>query len=190
MIKKLFKAFFFIIVVTLISKPSYSNQSIEDQIKEIDANVIFMRHALAPGYGDPESFNLENCNSQRNLNGEGKKQAQQIGQYFTKNEIFFLEILTSEWCRCIDTAKEMNIGASKTFDGLNSFFQDYLNKPDVMKKLNLKLSQLDKEKLTLMITHQVVISEVTNISTQSGGIILYNSKNKNAKEFNIIDLQE
>ena len=35
-------------------------------------NVFFLRHALAPGYGDPPDFNVDNCKTQRNLNTEGK----------------------------------------------------------------------------------------------------------------------
>ena len=187
---KIFKTSFFVFFILIVAQPSYANQAIEKQIDNIKANVIFIRHTLAPGYGDPENFNLQDCLSQRNLDKIGKKQAQLIGQYFIKNKISFTEILTSEWCRCIDTAREMNIGISNTFDGLNSFFQDYSSKSEIMHKLNLKLNKLNSENFTLMITHQVVISEVTNIKPPSGGIVLYNSNNKTALEFKIIDLYE
>ena len=187
---KIFKTSFFVFFILIVTQPSYANQAIEKQIDKIKANVIFIRHALAPGYGDPENFNLQDCLSQRNLDKAGKEQAQMIGQYFIENKISFIEILTSEWCRCIDTAREMNIGTSNTFDGLNSFFKDYSSKSNIMKKLNLKLSKLSGKNLTLMITHQVVISEVTNITPPSGGIVLYNSLNKTASEFKITDLYE
>ena len=182
------KYIFFILILVILSHSSYANQTIIDQIDEISANVIFMRHALAPGSGDPKNFNLQDCQSQRNLNDAGKEQAHKIGKFFLKNKIVFTEILTSEWCRCIDTAREMNIGLSKTFDGLNSFFQGYSNKSYVIKKLNIKLGKLSTKSIILMITHQVVIAEITNKSPLSGGIILYNSKSKIAKEFNITDL--
>ena len=54
------------------------------------------------------------------------------------NNIRFSEVLSSEWCRCKDTVKEMKIGKWKTFSGLNSFFQGYSNKNEVLKKLNKK----------------------------------------------------
>ena len=178
---------FIFVLLGFISHPSYAYQSIIEQIDEFNANVIFMRHALAPGFGDPVNFNVQDCKSQRNLNDAGREQAQNIGQFFLKNKIIFTEILTSEWCRCIDTALEMNIGVPTSFDGLSSFFQGHVNKSDVIKKLNIKLDNLSSESLTLMITHQVVIAEITSISPPSGGIILYNSKNKTSKEFKIAD---
>ena len=179
-----------LILFGFISQVSYASQPIIEKIDEINANVIFMRHALAPGFGDPVNFNLQDCKSQRNLNDAGIEQAQNIGQFFLKNKIIFTEILSSEWCRCIDTALEMNIGATSTFEGLNSFFQGHVNKSDVIKKLNIKLDNLSSKSLILMITHQVVIAEITSISPPSGGIILYNSKNKTAKEFKITDYDQ
>ena len=179
-----------LILFGFISQVSYASQPIIEKIDEINANVIFMRHALAPGFGDPVNFNLQDCKFQRNLNDAGIEQAKNVGQFFLKNKIIFTEILSSEWCRCIDTALEMNIGASSTFEGLNSFFQGHVNKSDVIKKLNIKLDNLSSKSLILMISHQVVIAEITSISPPSGGIILYNSKNKTAKEFKITDYDQ
>ena len=110
--------------------------------KSISANIIFLRHALAPGVGDPLAFIKEDCTTQRNLNNEGRLQARLIGDYLRKSNIRFSEILTSEWCRCIDTAKELDIGKWKTFSGLNSFFQGHEKKYLVVNKLRKKIKSL------------------------------------------------
>ena len=52
--------------------------------------ILFLRHTLAPGFGDPQNFNIENCNTQRNLNEEGRYQAKIIGNVFKKNNLIFL----------------------------------------------------------------------------------------------------
>ena len=164
---------------------SLAKDNLAATIKNKQANVIFLRHALAPGYGDPKDFDLNNCNKQRNLNKIGRNQAKNIGKYFLRNKIKFDEILSSEWCRCKDTAKELNIGKWETFSGLNSFFQSYSDKEKVLNLLRNKLNNIDKNSLNLMITHQVVIAEITGIYTHSGGIVIYNSYNKTAKEIKI-----
>ena len=160
-----------------------AKSNLNSLIQNSGTNVIFLRHALAPGYGDPEDFNINKCNTQRNLDNKGIKQAFHIGKYFKGYRIKFDEILTSEWCRCKDTAKYMNIGKWKTFSGLNSFFQGYSLKKEVIGKLRAKLKELKKENLILMITHQVVINEITGINTTSGGIVLYNTISKDAIEY-------
>ena len=78
----------------------------------------------------------------------------------------------------------MKIGKWKTFSGLNSFFQGYSNKNEVLKKLNKKLSSTSNNELVLMVTHQVVISKITGISPPSGGIVIYNSQTRQSKQLN------
>ena len=146
--------------------------------KSISANIIFLRHALAPGVGDPLDFIKEDCSTQRNLNNEGRLQARLIGDYLRQSNIRFSEILTSEWCRCIDTAKELDVGKWKTFSGLNSFFQGHEKKYLVVNKLRKKIKSLKSSDFVLFVTHQVVITEITGEVPRSGEMVLYNSITK------------
>ena len=84
--------------------------------------IIFIRHALAPGSGDPEGFNLKDCSTQRNLDQEGINQSKKIGLLFEKNNISIDQVLSSQWCRCKDTAKYA-FKKYKEFSPLNSTFQ-------------------------------------------------------------------
>ena len=151
--------------------------------KSISANIIFLRHALAPGVGDPLAFIKEDCSTQRNLNNEGRLQARLIGDYLRQSNIRFSEILTSEWCRCIDTAKELDIGKWKTFSGLNSFFQGHEKKYLVVNKLRKKIKSLKSSDFVLFVTHQVVITEITGEVPRSGEMVLYNSITKQKSRF-------
>ena len=65
--------------------------------------AILMRHALAPGTGDPADFALDDCSTQRNLSDEGRAQARMIGEAFASRGIRIDEVLTSQWCRCRET---------------------------------------------------------------------------------------
>ena len=175
-----------VIFITLfLVAEAFARSELEAIKKNISANVIFLRHALAPGVGDPINFIKEDCSTQRNLNDTGRLQARLIGNYLRSTNLKFSQILTSEWCRCIDTAKELNLGQWTTFSGLNSFFQEYEKKDQVINKLQKKLDSLGYSDLALFVTHQVVISEQTGIMPRSGEMVLYNSITKQKARYMI-----
>ena len=178
-VKLLFIVIFFIFLIFL--RPVFSSDFFQKEINKLNANVIFLRHSWAPGFGDPENFKIDDCSTQRNLSDEGVLQARKIGKFFLINQIQFSEILTSEWCRCKDTINEMNIGDWKTFPGLNSFFQNFSKKNIVLPLLYDRLNNVKNDDFILLVTHQVVISEITNISPPSGGIVIYSTINRKAK---------
>ena len=174
-----------IFITLLLVAEAFARSELEIIKKNISANVIFLRHALAPGVGDPENFIKEDCSTQRNLNNKGRLQARLIGNYLRSTNLKFSQILTSEWWRCIDTAKELNLGQWTTFSGLNSFFQVYEKKDQVMNKLQKKLDSLGYSDLALFVTHQVIISEQTGIVPRSGEMVLYNSITKQKARYMI-----
>jgi phosphohistidine phosphatase SixA len=161
-----------------------TNNNLVEAVEAIDANVIFMRHALAPGFGDPISFNVTDCSTQRNLNDVGRAQARSIGKAMLNSGFRFNEVLSSQWCRCTQTAELLNLGHWNTFSGLNSFFQDHANKQITLDLLHRKLASLGHG-LTLMVTHQVVISAITNHVVGSGALVAYNSTTFEAQSFTL-----
>jgi len=143
-------------------------------------NVIFLRHALAPGYGDPSEFDISDCKTQRNLNEEGRDQARSIGIKLKMKGSLFNEIYSSEWCRCLETATLMDIGEVTKFSGLNSFFQNHYDKNETLRNLMQKLEHLSEKNRILMVTHQVVISSVTGINVGSGVAVAYSTTDGSA----------
>jgi phosphohistidine phosphatase SixA len=150
--------------------------SIRDQLNEIDANVLLMRHALAPGFGDPKKFVINQCTTQRNLDDVGRDQAKSLGLKLKQEGLIFDKIYSSYWCRCLETAQLLNLGTVDSFAGLNSFFQGHVERNQTLQLLQKKFVDLDQNSLTLMVTHQVVIQAVTGISVSSGDLVTYNSK--------------
>ncbi|NCW61323.1 MAG: histidine phosphatase family protein, partial [Rhodobacteraceae bacterium] len=128
--------------------------------------------------GDPAHFALENCDTQRNLDSVGRKQAMEIGAEIRHSATNFTEVLSSEWCRCKETAELLGLGPWTPFSGLNSFFQDFADKDVVLEKLEQKLR-------TLMVTHQVVITSVTGQAVGSGEFIAFNTRTKEARKFRL-----
>jgi broad specificity phosphatase PhoE len=155
-------------------------------IAETGANVMFMRHALAPGYGDPSHFDVNDCATQRNLDATGRAQAKALGKVLGQHQIRFDEIKSSQWCRCQETARLLNVGKVVPFAGLNSFFEEHADREQTLSQLKSYLDSLKQDDLVLLVTHQVVISAVTGIYAPSGGVVLFNTTAKASKA---LDLQ-
>ena len=154
------------------------NEKLIDKLKEGE-KLIFIRHAYAPGSGDPNNFNLNDCSTQRNLSKEGKKQAQYIGEFFIKNKIEIDEVLSSEWCRCKETAK-IAFKDFSTNNFLNSFYSSKYakNKDKQVDALKNFIKNFKSNKNLVFVTHYVLISEVLNYNSSSGEIVV-SDKNLN-----------
>ena len=165
-----------LIILFLFNHKSYANENIVEILKK-NNNIIFIRHSLAPGSGDPENINLKDCKTQRNLNSEGIKQSKKIGNFFKKNDIKVEHVFSSEWCRCKDTAFHA-FNSYKTFDALNSFYSEkfYKNKNKQIKSLKKFINGWDNNSNLVLVTHYVVILELLGIAAGSGEIIISNKK--------------
>ena len=174
-----FLTFFIIIFISLttpIKADLYKN--LINQLED-GGKLIFIRHAYAPGNGDPAGFNLNDCSTQRNLSEDGRKQAQHIGEFFTKNKIEIDKVLSSEWCRCKETAK-IAFKNYSTNSFLNSFYSSKFskNKDKQVKAFNYYIKNLESKKNLIFVTHYVFISEVLNYGPSSGEIVV-SDKNLN-----------
>ena len=162
----------FFILNLFISNTVIADQSV---IKELQkgGKIVFIRHSLAPGNGDPDNIDLTKCDTQRNLNQEGIEQSKNIGILFSDNNIQIDKVLSSEWCRCKDTAR-FAFNNYETFKGLNSFYQEkfYKYKDEQIKSLKKYISNWNGEKNLILVTHFVVISEMLNFGTSSGEIVV------------------
>ena len=136
--------------------------------------IILIRHSLAPGGGDPPGFKINDCKTQRNLNRTGINQSKKIGKLFKKNKVPVDQVLSSQWCRCKDTAKYA-FGNFKEFTALNSTFQPPYNKNEgkQLKELYKFIKKWDgKGKNLVLITHYSIITAVTNAVPSSGEIVI------------------
>ena len=169
-----------ILVFIFFSTSVNSQETLTDLLK--DGNkLIFIRHAYAPGNGDPVNFKLNDCSTQRNLNNTGITQSKKIGQFFFRNKIQVDKVLSSEWCRCKDTAK-FAFNEYSTLEALNSFYDLRFenNKDKQINDLKNYINNWNSKKNLVLITHFVVISEILKVGAKSGEIIISD------KNFNII----
>lgn len=137
--------------------------------------VLLMRHAYAPGVGDPANYSLEDCKTQRNLNTEGRNQAAFVGQWLKKQGVRHAEVYSSVWCRCKDTATLLNFGDFHIEPALASFFNDMSQAKESNKKLQQFIADKIKSKgskALIMVTHHVNILEFAGENIGSGDMVL------------------
>ena len=178
-----------LLILIIFSKTNFVfSFSLDEYSKNIFGDVLFIRHAIAPGFGDPQNFDLNDCSTQRNLSQDGREQAILIGEKIKEAGIKFSKIFSSQWCRCLETAKYLNLGDVIIEPGLNSFFQGIVAKEKTLSKLRKRIRSFEsKKELVLMITHQVTINAITGIAVSSGGAVAFNSILGESKEVGIFD---
>ena len=136
------------------------------------AAFAMMRHAYAPGTGDPANFTLGDCTTQRNLDARGRRQAAETGERFRRNGIDRADVLTSQWCRCRETAALLDLGTVTDLPPLNSFFGNRDRGPAQTEALRDWLSKRDSSVPLVLVTHQVNITALTGIYPRSGEIVV------------------
>jgi phosphohistidine phosphatase SixA len=180
---KFIKFFLLILLSFNISIKANSNDKIQSLLKEGE-KLIFIRHAVAPGGGDPVDFDILRCETQRNLSKEGIAQSKNMGKFFLENNIKIDKVLSSEWCRCKQTAQyAFNKYETKSF--LNSFFSEKFasNKNKQINDLKKYINEWSGDNNLVLVTHYVLIQEVLNITSSSGELIVTD------KNFNVLARQ-
>ena len=144
--------------------------------------IILIRHALAPGGGDPVGFKINDCTTQRNLNQIGIDQSKRIGILFRINQVPIDQVLSSQWCRCKDTAK-FAFKQFKEFSALNSTFQSPYDENEFKQLEEIKKfikNWNGKGKNLILVTHYSIITAITKAVPGSGEIVITD------KNFNVL----
>ena len=171
------KIFLLLIFFQLLTYQNLIAKDLWAEAKEGD-KIILIRHALAPGGGDPPGFKIDDCKTQRNLDKVGIEQSRAIGKLFKKNKIPVDKVLSSQWCRCKDTAKYA-FNNYFEFPALNSTFQSSFakNEPKQLKQLQTFVNNWDGDGGNLvLITHYSIITAITNAVPSSGEIVITDKK--------------
>jgi len=151
-----------------------SASELSEALKKSDY-VLLMRHALAPGIGDPAGYKLQECKSQRNLDAKGREQAQRTGQWLKAQGVGSALLFSSAWCRCKETAENLAFGTTVIETSLNSFFDDMRQGPQSNANLQKFIANQLKakgDKALVLVTHQVNITQFTGETIGSGDMVL------------------
>ena len=171
-----------IFLLNLFCFVEQASASLENDLQNGE-HVLLMRHADAPGYGDPAGYVISQCSTQRNLGDYGKRQAKAIGAWLSKEGIQKAEVFSSPWCRCLDTANLLNKGPVKIEPSLGSFFDEMSLETKQTKALRsfIKNELAKQAKVPLiLVTHHVNIQAYTGQVLGVGDMVLV-KVNKNGE---------
>lgn len=135
-------------------------------------HVAIMRHALAPGSGDPSNFKLDDCATQRNLSDRGRLEATHVGDNFRKHGINSAKVYSSQWCRCLETGKLLGLGPVEPLPLLNSFFATREQGDAQTEALRRWILEQDLSRPLVLITHQVNVYKLTDFYPGTGDIMV------------------
>jgi len=141
-------------------------------------HILMIRHALAPGTGDPAHFRIGDCSTQRNLDDRGRRQAKAIGDWLRSNGIAAARVYSSQWCRCLETANLLEMGSVAELPALNSFYEMMQDREPNLRALRAFIVQQPSDGvLIILVTHFVTISAIANEAVSSGEGVLLELKN-------------
>jgi phosphohistidine phosphatase SixA len=145
-------------------------------------HVALMRHADAPGgVGDPPGFSVDDCATQRNLSEKGRVDAEKIGSRLKGEGIAFEKILSSPWCRCIDTAKLMNLGTVETEATFGNVVVLKDQRQTLTAGARALIAQWTASGNLLVVTHGANIQALIGVWLASGEIVVVKGGSDRAK---------
>jgi phosphohistidine phosphatase SixA len=172
MTKQMFVAFAGMVVLFSVPPAGAGDRLAEELAR--GGRVLMIRHALAPGTGDPADFTIGDCSTQRNLSDRGRAQARDIGRWLREQGVAAARIYSSQWCRCLETARLIGLGPVEELPALNSFYQRPEDRGPNLAALRdfLSMQPADGE-LLLLVTHFVTVSAIAGEGVSSGeGVVL------------------
>lgn len=164
-----------VFVLLVLCRPGYGSAAESPEIWEgirSGGHVVLLRHALAPGFGDPPEFVIGDCATQRNLSEGGRRQARRIGALFREHGIVAARVFSSQWCRCLETARLLELGPVREFPVLNSLHGKSRERVPRSRELRDWLDAQSLESPLVLVTHQANISAFTGQYPGSGELVV------------------
>ncbi|WP_372025879.1 histidine phosphatase family protein [Tistrella mobilis] len=172
--------FLALIVAAAVLRPAQAEDTAQAEdmgrvveLLDLPRHAALMRHATAPGTGDPDHFRPDDCTTQRNLSEAGRAEARETGRLLRAAGLAEALVLTSRWCRATDTARELDLGEVDPFPPLDSFFRDRSREDAVRRDILARIAERKAgDPPLIMVSHQVNITAVTGIFPASGEIVV------------------
>jgi len=170
---KIFKISFLGLMAIAVMN-AHADQGDLIKLMKSGGHILMIRHAYAPGSGDPANFKIGDCATQRNLNNRGRNQARAIGEWLRSKGIKDAKVYSSQWCRCQETATLLGLGPVAELPALNSFYGMPQNREPNIKTLRSFIANLPADgELIIFVTHFVTILEIAGEGASPGeGVVL------------------
>jgi broad specificity phosphatase PhoE len=164
------RIFLFFVAIGL-SGSTLADERLWDLLRS-GGQIVLIRHTITtPGFGDPPGMRLDDCSTQRNLTDAGRRHARQIGEEWRKRGIPVERVLSSPWCRCLETAR-LAFGSAETSEALSNLFGRYENQERQVRALRALVAQAPVKANLVLVTHGSTISALTGVSPDTGEMVI------------------
>jgi phosphohistidine phosphatase SixA len=134
--------------------------------------VVLMRHAVTtPGVGDPAGFRLDDCATQRNLTDAGREDARRVGATFRTRGVPLTRVLSSPWCRCLETAR-LAFGAAEPWPALGNLFDNRAREPEQLRALREIAGRRPAGGNVMLVTHGSVVLPLTGVQPAPAELVV------------------
>ena len=138
--------------------------------------ILLMRHATTtPGVGDPAGFRLGECSTQRNLTDAGRDEARRVGAAFRSRTVPVGRVLSSHWCRCLETAR-LAFGRAEPWEPLDSVFEDRAREPERTRAVRRVAGERPADGNLILVTHGANIAALTGINPAPGEFLVLSAE--------------
>lgn len=160
-----------LLALVLVLSPARADEALWSALRE-GGHVLFVRHAQTdPGIGDPPGFRLEECATQRNLSAEGRAQARGLGEALRARRIPLGEVLSSPWCRCVETA-QLAFGRAMTWDALSNLHARRENAERQVRALRPRISAHRGQDNLVLVSHGSTAGALTGEYPAMGEVLV------------------
>ncbi|WP_157979428.1 histidine phosphatase family protein [Rhodoferax ferrireducens] len=165
-------------LLTLLAVLAWSPFALADEaalwsLLQGGGQVVLIRHALTTaGVGDPPGMTLADCNTQRNLNEEGRAQARQLGVAWHARGVAVGRLLSSPWCRCVETARLAFGQTPELASALGNLFDHPERVARQLTELTPLVSQTPARGNTVLMSHGSTIQALTGISPATAEMVV------------------
>ncbi len=150
--------------------PAHAAESVWDALRTPGA-VVVLRHSYAPGAFDPPTARLEDCSTQRNLDANGRAQAQRTGEAFRQHGIEVGAVVSSPRCRCLDTAR-LAFGRVEAWAPLGGALDDAELRRRQVVEIRRRMAEHRGGPPLVLVTHGSVVTDLTGLSVQMGAFVV------------------
>jgi broad specificity phosphatase PhoE len=141
-----------LLALAIVISPAHADESLWQALQQ-GGHVLIIRHALTtPGFGDPAGFKLEQCSTQRNLSDEGRAQARRMGEGLRERKVPIGEVLSSPWCRCVETAK-LAFGQATTWTALSNLHARHQNAEKQVRAMQPRIAAYHGKANLVLVSH-------------------------------------
>jgi broad specificity phosphatase PhoE len=142
------------------------------KLLESGGHVVLIRHTVTtPGAGDPPGMRLDDCSTQRNLTDEGRRHARRIGEEWRARAIPVERVLSSPWCRCLETAR-LAFGKAQTSEALSNLFGRQENRERQVRQMRALAGEKRGPANLVLVSHGSTILALTGVSPATGEMVI------------------